>query len=380
MKVRITNGMLMGLVVNMVYAKAIGLTQGIMAREAGSDMWMATILSTLQGMAVMLITVIVMLRLPEKNLVEQAALLLGKWGGKLIAALLFLFFLGAFGTVMITFVYHLMDYFLPEVPVIVFVLVGAVVAVYAVYQGLEVIARMALVGSFSIIALNVLVLFGSIYQFDIRELLPVFQNGFVNTIKASRHNDTDWAMATLMTALILPLVRDRLTWKKSAPLAILYGGLFVLQWPILEAGVLSPEMTGQYIVACMQLARSAEIGQFIHRYEMIMIAFFATSALVQTMMSLMCACMSVSHVLGLKDYRPVILPTTLVLGGFGYWVVLDHGRAMRLLSDYWPPAALAVAFGVPLLVFAVGFLRKKKLAAARKEAEEEKQAQMRKSS
>ncbi|ARU59903.1 spore gernimation protein [Tumebacillus avium] len=380
MKIRITNGMLMALVINMVYAKAIGLTQGIMARESLSDMWIATLFSTLQGVFIMYITVVTTQRLPDSNLVEQYGALFGKWAEKLIALVLFCFFLGAFGSVMITFVYHLMDYFLPEMPIIMFVLAGLTVGVYAIYKGLEVVARMALVGVFSIIALNVMLMIGSLHEFDIRELLPVFQTGFVNTVKTSRHNDTDWAMATLMTAFILPLVKDKKIWRKSGPVSILYAGLFVLMWPILEAGVLSPEMTGRYIVACMQLARSAEIGQFIHRYEMIMIAFFATSALVQTMVSLFCASLSVTHLFGLKDYRPTILPVALILGAFGYWVVLDHNRAMTLLDDYWPMVALPIGFAVPLLLWGAGFLFKKKLKKLREKAEQEKQPETAKQS
>jgi len=360
MRVQITNGMLIALIINMVYAKAIGLTQGIMAREAGADMWIATLLATAQGMFVMWVIARTQQRLPQLNFIEHASTLFGKWAGRLVGILFIVFFLGAFGSVMITFVYHLMDYFLPEMPILIFVIVGTTVGVYAIYFGLEVVARFAFVGLFSIIALNVLLMLGSLKDFDIRELLPVFQNGFVHTAVASRHNDTDWAMATMMTAMIYNHVKSPIVCTRSGVLGILYGGLSIAMWPILEAGVLSPEVTSQYIVACMQMARSAEIGLFIHRYEMIMVAFFATSALVQTAMCLFCASLAASQVIGLKDYRPLVLPIALLFGGFGYWTVLDHNQAMNMLSKHWPMVALPLAFGIPLLLYLLGFLRRKK--------------------
>lgn len=43
MKVQITNGMFMALVINMLYAKAVGVTQGAMAREVGGDIWLSLI-------------------------------------------------------------------------------------------------------------------------------------------------------------------------------------------------------------------------------------------------------------------------------------------------------------------------------------------------
>ncbi|RXT06944.1 GerAB/ArcD/ProY family transporter [Ammoniphilus sp. CFH 90114] len=361
MKVQITNGMFMALIINMVYAKAIGMTQGIMAREAGSDMWISTMFATLQGCAMMFLTVLIIRRSPELDYMEQTQVMLGKWAGKLVALVLFVFFAGAYSSIMITYVYHLMDYFLPEVPILVFILIALFIGGYGIVFGIEVIGRMALVGVFFILVLNILILAGSLLEFDVQELLPVLESGFWNTVWTSRHNDTDWAMATLMAAMILPTVKNKKTWANSSVAGIAMGGLMVLQWPILETAVLSPEVTAQYIVACMQLARSAHIGMFIHRYEMIMIAFFAISILVQISMCLFCACHSAAKIFGLQDYRPMIIPVGIVLSGLGYWVVLDHNRAMDLLENTWVAIALPIAFGLPLLLWALGFLFEKKL-------------------
>lgn len=364
MKVQISNGMLMALIINMVYAKAVGLTQGIMAREAGSDIWLATIISAIQGCAMMFLTVSIIRRAPEMDLLEQTQIMLGRWAGKLAALILFVFFAGAYSSIMITYVYHLMDYFLPEVPIIVFIIVAFIVGGYAIFFGIEVIGRMALVGVFSLLILNLLVLAGSFQDFDVQEFLPVFESGLWNTIWTSRQNDTDWAMATLMAAMILPAVKDKNNWANSSVAGLAMGGLLVVQWPLLETAFLSAEVTAQYIVACMQVARSAHIGQFIHRYEMIMVAFFAVSLLVQISMCLFCACHSAAKVIGLKDYRPMIIPVGLLVSGLGYWVVLDHTRAMDLLEKTWVMIALPIAFGLPFVVWLLGFLFKKKLQEA----------------
>lgn len=365
MNIQITNSMLMALIINLVYAKAIGLTQGIMARESGSDIWIETIFATLQGVLVMFITVWAVRRTPHINLLQQAELILGNWLGKVVSVLVFFFFLGAYSTIMITFVFHLMDYFLPEFPVYIFVLAAVLVPLYAVFSGLEVTSRIAIVGVFSIIALNLLLLAGSFKDMNIHRLMPVFESGFMNTVWTSRNNDTDWAMATMMTGLILPFVKDEHTWANSGPGGILYGGILVLMWPILECGVLSAPETAHYIVACMQMARSAQIGTFIHRYEMIMVAFFGISLMVQLMVTSFCASLAMAHTLGLADYRRAILPVTMVLGGVSYYVVTDHQRAMLLLESYWPQIALPIAFLLPLLLWLLGFVLKARLMPAK---------------
>jgi spore germination protein KB len=353
--------MFMALIINLIYAKAIGLTQGSIAREVGSDMWISTLLSFIQGCIMMAFTIVVIRRTPDYNIFEQGDLLLGKWFGKIIGVIVFIFFMGAAGVVFTTIVYHLKDYFLPEAPTIIFIAAGLIIGIFALYHGIEVIGRMALIGVFSILLLNILIIIGSLKQFDIRELMPVFRFGLVSDLWASRHNNADWAMATMAAMVILPFVKDNKTWLRSGTSGVLLSGAFVVLWPILEAGVLTAEVTGQYIISCMQMARSAEIGLFIHRYEMIMIAFFSLSALTQIMMTFFCAAISVQKVLGLREYKPVIIPVSLVLCAWGYWVVREHHRAIHFIETYWVTLAMAISVGLPLLVFLLGILFKRKL-------------------
>lgn len=365
MKIRITDGMFSAMIMTLVYAKAVGLTQGIMAREIYGDIWLATMISSAKGLAVMLLTVMTVKRAPDRNMMELADLLLGKWAGKAVGLIIFVFFTGAFGAVMITFVYHLMDYFLPQAPTWLFFLVGLTVCLYGVYKGLEVIARTALLGILAMVAFNILLLLGSIQQMDVKELLPMFQNGVWKAIWASRHNDADWGLSTVMAALLLPLVKSPKSWSRAAAGGILCGGAIVALWPLLEVSVLSPEMTAQYIVSCMQMARSAEIGVFMHRYEMIMVAMFIIPLYVQMMLCLYCAAMAISHTFGMKKLQNMFIPAALVLGGVSYYIVDNHFRAVRFLEKIWPYVALPIIYGLPLLMLALSFVRRKKLKKAR---------------
>lgn len=367
MKIQISNGMFMALVINMMYAKAIGVTQGSIAREIGSDMWISSIISFSQGLVIMLLTIFAVKRMPDKNLMEQAEIFLGTWFGKLVALIIFLFFLFGFGGVLATFVFHLKDFFLPDAPVLLFVIVALIMGIYALYFGLEVIGRMALIGVFSILALNILILIGTLDLFKIDNLFPVMLSGPLETAWASRYLNTDWALATVMTCTISSYIKKPENWIKSGGAAMIYGGLFICLWPILEAGVLSSEVTSQYYVACMQLARSAHLGEFLQRYELIMVAFFALSSLTQIMMSLLCASIAMQKIIGVKDYRKVIFPTALILGAFGYYLVLDHHRSMNFLETKWVVISMGISVGLPLLFLLIGFFRKGKLKQAKQE-------------
>lgn len=355
MKQQITNGMYVAIIVNMVYAKAIGVSQGIMSREVGSDIWIATLFATLQGMVVIYILSRALQR-PGDCLISYGSSLLGRWGGKLVAICFLIFFFLAIGPVMVTFVYHLRDYFLPDTPTIIFILIGFFVGGYGCFKGLEVMARMAFVGLFAIMSLNILLLLGSLEEFDIGNLLPVLDSGLPRTLWASRQHNTDWAMATMMAALILPNVKNRKVWNRSGVVGIGMSGLFVVMWPLLETGVLSAQVTSEYIVSCMQMARSAHIGHFIHRYEMIMIAFFSTSALIQIMICIYGSAHASAKLFGIKDSKKLILPVSILLAAFSYRLVLDQMLAIHFTADLWPMLALPIAFGLPVIFLILGFL------------------------
>ncbi len=368
MKIQISNGMFVAIIINLIYAKAIGLTQGSIAREVGRDMWVATFISILQGLFIMYVTVKALQRTPEHNLVQQSSILLGKWAGKLIAIVLFIFFIGAYSAALATFVYHLNDYFLPEAPIFVFVLLALIVGVYAAYFGIEVIGRMALIGVLSLFLLNILILLGSLSYFDIRELMPVLDSGIVRTTWASRFHNTDWAIATVITSILLPYVKRKQVWGNSSILGLVFAGFLVILWPILETGSLSASVTGDYLISCMQMARSAEIGFFLHRYEMIMIAFFALSTFTQIMILFLSAAVCAKDVLGIKDFRPMIIPSSLILSLIGLWVVIDHGRAIIFIEEYWVIIAHAIAIPLPILLWILGYFFKKKLKTGSKAA------------
>ena len=375
MKIQISNGMFMALIINLIYAKAIGLTQGSMAREIGNDMWVATFLSILQGLVIMFITIKVLKRTPEHNVMQQSAMLMGKWAGKFVALLLFLFLTAAYGAVLATFVYHLNDYFLPDAPILVFVLIALLVGIYATFFRIGVIGRMALIGVLSLFLLNILILMGSISYFDIRELMPVLETGIGRTAWASRFHNTDWAIATIMAAILLPNVKDKGTWGSSGIMGLVFSGFMVILWPILEAGVLTAGVTGDYIISCMQMARSAEIGYFLHRYEMIMIAFFALSTFTQIMILYLCASVCVKELFNLKDFRPAVIPSSLILSALGYLLVTDHGRSMIFIEKYWVIGCLVFAIPFPIILWILGSIFKKKLKKKKLEAQNKNKGQ-----
>jgi len=196
-------------------------------------------------------------------------------------------------------------------------------------------------------------------------LLPLLEHGFPLTAAASLHFDADWALAIMLAALILPFVNGAAAYgRKLSVVSILASGMVIVIWAILEGAVLSAEVTSQYTISCMKLARNAHIGNFLQRYEMIMIALYSFSILFEVMFCIYGTSVSISKIFGLKSHKVMIAPVCIVLGLFGTWVVRDHFRAITYLENDWPRIALPIAFSLPLLMLGLRMLMRKKLNQA----------------
>lgn len=359
-KIQISSGMFAAMIVNMIFAKAIGVTQGAIARMVGQDAWISTLLGTLQGLLVMGVVFLALRQAPGREPLDIMRLgdrLLGRWFGSLVTIVVIAFFLAAIGPIFITFVYHLRDYFLPDVPLAFFIVSGLIVGSIGCYYGLEVMGRTAVLGLLFIFLLNILILIGSTDEFDIRNLLPVLEHGLPATAAASIHFDADWALAAMMAAIVLPHIRNRSGRQGRLALAgIAASGMTILIWSMLESAVLSAEVTGQYTVSCMKLARNAHVGTFLQRYEMIMIALYSVPVLFEIMFVQYAVTFCSARLFRLKNEKAAIIPAAIALGAVGYWIVEDHFRALRFLEYAWPFIAVTVAAGLPVLMLLLRLL------------------------
>ncbi|HLN65303.1 MAG TPA: hypothetical protein VK464_27595, partial [Symbiobacteriaceae bacterium] len=128
--------------------------------------------------------------------------------------------------------------------------------------------------------------------------------------------------------------------------------------PVFEVAVLGSEVTAQYLIACMQLCRAAELSIYLHRYEMLMVVFFVFGVITQSVVCLYGACELGAAVLPGQLRRPWLhVGAGLLAMPIVYYLGYDRDRYAGFLSVVWPLVAIPIAFGLPLLLAAVALLR-----------------------
>lgn len=357
-KVRVGSFQVLILLAALPYGKAIGFTAEVMARSVGNDAWLAMLGAFATGMAVVVPVVWLARRFGGQPPQRYLSRLLGRPLAALVLGMLALFFYGAFITSAITIELHINDYLMTETPLFVFVLLWTLLTMYGVYLGPEVAARLAIPGLFFFAALNLLMVLGSVDHVDLTRLLPLFDHGLPAVAAASLAADTDVGVAVAAALFLLPLTGRSGAWLRLSWWGLALGALLTVTWPIFEIGVLGPEVTAQYLIACMQLARAAELSIYVHRYELLMVIVFGWGMLTPCIITLHLACEVTAAALPWRVRRgALVLVCGLLTLVPHYYLAYDHDRYGLFLAHVWPRLAVPLAYGLPLLLCAVALLR-----------------------
>ncbi|MDF2627830.1 MAG: spore gernimation protein [Symbiobacteriaceae bacterium] len=357
-KVKIGALQLITIFASLIFGKAIGFTNGGLARTVGRDAWASMTVALLTGM-LLLPAIVWLARRGGGPLIAYIKRLLGRWLGGLVLLLFAVYFGFAFATSANTMTLHISDYLMTETPFAVFVVGYTLLVTYGVYLGLEVAARLSVLGLIMTGLLTISMMAGSFDKFNYTQMLPMFDHGVLPVLAASSIAHTDVAMVAAAALALLPhSVGPPGRWNRLCWWGLGTGGILVLVWSIFETAVLGPDVVAQYLIACMQMARAAELSIYLHRYEMIMVVLFAYGVVTQSVVTLYCA---VTLTEGALPWR--VPRGWLILGWAALTVPLqfllgnDRDRYGIFLETVWPAASIALAYGLPLFLCLVALLR-----------------------
>jgi spore germination protein (amino acid permease) len=358
-KIQISRTQYFLIIPNLLFAKAIGITAGVTARKVGGDTWTAMTIGFVIGIAVIMVITYLSSKFPEQTLIRLSEKILGKWIGIFIGLIMTLFFAVAFAASANVMTMHLKEYFLLETPFWVICFIYTLLCMYGVFLGIENIIRFSLIGFLGILAINITMIFGTINDFELINVLPLFDRGFTANITNSIYVFSDLAMAVFGIGMIYPMID-----KKEKIASITFWSLImcmglILIWPLFELGVMGAGAMKQYVVVCMQQVRCAQLTRYFPRFELIMVAFFTFCTFVQSATMFYCSVYSLKQVTEIKKDWYIILPLTGILFLMTYFMANDHNNYIRFLTYPWAQICTVLSIGLPLVLLAAMLIRKK---------------------
>ncbi|HEX3011022.1 MAG TPA: endospore germination permease, partial [Syntrophomonadaceae bacterium] len=346
----INNKQFKAIVICLAWPTAINFASGFLARLVGHDMWLSGAISVITTIPFIFIVVLLGKNFPGKTIVEYSQDLFGKILGKLLGFILFLYFLATAALTVSAYIQHLTDFLLPETPFLVVTIMYLIVICYLIWQGLEVIGRIGIIAFFLACIFYVLIFLASLPEFDLNKLMPLFSAGVVNTSIASLSADSFTGVIQIVIAMILPMISNQSKVFRSAAAGLAIGGVFFVSYFVAELMVMGPHLVSITRIPSMDLVRSIQITQYLHRFESFMVALWYWSILIRAGVLAYCALLTFKQTVGIKKDNPyLVIILGLLIGVLNYYIGYNRIFFLNFREYQWQYIALPLQYILPVI-------------------------------
>ncbi len=328
---------------------------------SGRDSWISLLLATLVGTAYIILITSLALRLPGMTIIQYSEVLFGKLIGKMVGLLYLWYFLHLGSLVLRNFGDLFPAMVMSATPMWFFHATMGLVVAYLVYQKLEVLGRLS---EFSLpisigitVSVNVLLTLSGVVDYG--NLSPVFEHG-VSKVLLGAFPYTSFPFAeTILFAMVFPYLNRQHACRKPSLLALLVSGIIMLSILVQNIGAF-----GEYLASLafprLSAVKLIMVGNFIERIEAFLLGFWIIGGLIKVGVCLFGFVLGLAQLLNLKDYRPLILPSTVLMIVIAQISYANTFEMLDFAVNIYPFYAFPIQVVLPLLMLAIAMIKGKK--------------------
>lgn len=362
-KIKITSHQLGALIALFTCGDSIIIISSRASIVAKQDAWISSIVATISGLFFIWMYSYLGSKYPDKTFVEMIKIIFGKWIGGFVAAnFVFLCFVSAPQVAWYVSSFITSQY-MTETPPYAIDLVFIVVCMIALLYGLETIARSSEIFFHIVFILFILAMLLVTPKVKIDNIFPVLENGITPVIKASIGLSTFTTWPSIILLMIFPKnITNINKAKKSLYTGYLLGSLLIFLSILMSILVLGSDITANSSYSAYLLAKEISIGTFFNRLEPLVAAVWIIALFVKTLMYFYAGIIGLSQLLGLKDYRKIVLPLGLIV-----LVMCEVVYPNVIYEDDWDNTIwvhwiITFAVILPMVLIIVSFFKKRKAA------------------
>ena len=338
------------LFLNFLWASAFLVIPGILASKALTDAWLAPLLIIPPALFNYWVIWKLQSLFPGKTIAAICLKLLGPWLGGILAGAYAWFALMLAALVLRNFGDFIGLNFLPETPREVLHLAFLALVVWAVYEGIETIAR---VNQIFIGVIFLLIIVGTTFtlqDFHGGNLLPLAARGW-QPVAAALLSIWGFPFAELVAAsFVLNHLRDLpkffpLMAKTAAGAAC---GLLLVT--VLALGTFGADFTSKMTYPVLQLDKYTSVGGFLGRTEILSMSFLFLSGFIKIALCFKGALVYIRDLAGLTSYKPLLWPLAAIVFSLSFLLYRDIIHQITFAGSVWPYYSVTMGFFIPLLL------------------------------
>ncbi len=320
------------------------------------DTWLSVLAAFFVSLLFILIYLALLQKFPGKNLMQINDIIYGAYTGKLISVLYIWYFFLLAALNLRTVGNFVMTYMMPETPMVAILLMFIFICVWAVKNGIEVIARC----SFTFVVLTaLLVLFVTVLLIkDIKfsNFLPIFELPPDKFIQGVHIISSIPFCQIIVFTMIIPYVNKPKQVKRSVVWGLIMGALQLFIIVIRDTAVLG--VTASIMGSpSFQATRSIDIAHILTRLDILVAIVLLVTLFIRVSIYLYATVLGISQVLKLSSYSPVIIPISILTVSMAILTYDSVVEQASFNSTIWPVYALPFEILIPTVSLIIAALR-----------------------
>ena len=337
----------------------------ISGTDAGHDVWIAVLISTILVLPWALILVHLAKMFPGKTIIEYSQDILGPWLGRLVGLVLIVYFIQQSAHAARVAADAYVTTIMPETPLIVFIATLTALSANCARCGLEVLARAADIVFPIVIFLLVLILVLPFNIVDFFNLLPIAAYGWGSIVEATFSSFAIFGELLVMT-MLFPYLDEKKDTGRLAVTTVLVSGFLFTWFSIMIALVFGPVMES-LILPAFSLSRAIELAFVVERVEVIPLVAWTLGAGVKQTVFLWAAMLAIAQLFNLSEMKSLAYPVGALVAAFGVWLFSTVFDALQFFTaTKFGPLGILVCYAIPVVLY-IGALIRQAVRPSRRE-------------
>ncbi|SHK15220.1 spore germination protein KB [Anaerobranca californiensis DSM 14826] len=325
---------------------------------AGRDAWIATLAAGFLGFLPLIFIIQLNKKFKGLTIIQYSQLCLGKFLGKILG---FLFLVNIFfvSTLIVEDLVLLFNIsIIPGTPEIILRLGLVFLVIYALFSGIESIARLTELYILPLIFLLLILPLLTIQEVDFSLLRPVLADGLKPIIAGTVVALTFPFAEVAMLAMILPTVREKKNSAKIFYLAYLISMILLVIRTILGISIFSADLAKKMLLPTYQMFRLVNIGEFFNRVEAFFIFIWVLGFFTKLLATYYGIILGLSQIFQLNNKNSLIIPLGILIIFLSHFMMPSSGYFLYFDTIILPFITIPLNFFYPFILYIISLFKK----------------------
>lgn len=328
-----------------------------LAKLSGRDAWLAFLIAGISGLLLALFITLLSSSYPNFNLFQIGEAVMGRFLGKFLVLAYSSFFIIMCSIAIRKFASFMVASFMPYTPLEVLSVIMVAMAMFAIYNGLEVIGRVSEVVFILIVTSLIVIIILSIQELNFRDILPVVDSGTLPVFRGSIVFFA-WTGEVFFLAMLYPHLNCPGQAWKAGLIAVSIVSFFLIAGAMITESYFGFQLTSRLLFPLLTYVRVIGLAAFWERIDALVILIWVAGIYIRASFVLYITSISIKQLFNLADYRPIIFPLGALIFILSIIMFENTLELYSFMRDSWPFYAPIFILILPLLFYLTHIIKK----------------------